>query len=90
MRRHYVRNSAQEAERIGLVDFVSAEGGLDDTVSELAKSVLANSWFANAAHKRIMQETVNLPIDAALARGREIWPGHAPDSLERIASFTKK
>lgn len=81
---------AEEAAAIGLIDVLAPEGGLDGAVAELAAAILANSWFSNIAHKRIMRETAGLPIDAALARGRELAPGRAPDSQERIARFSRK
>ena len=81
---------AEEAKALGLVDIVSGEGGLEDAVEHLAASILANSWFSNAAHKRIIRETSALPLYAALERAQEIFPGRAPDFQERIASFSKR
>ena len=81
---------AAEAKAMGLIDVLAGPEGLDAALADLTGSILANSWYTNRHTKRIMLETDGMPLDQALIRERETYPGFAPDYNERVASFTKK
>lgn len=82
--------TAIEAQVSGLVDEVVPEGKLDEAVSALTSAILANSWFTNFSVKKMLAETMDMPLRQGLAHETIHWPGSAPDSSERIAKFTKK
>ena len=82
--------AADEALRLGLVDLVAGEDGLDALVAGFAADILANSWHTNIATKRLLAETEGMPLDAALSHEAYRHPGFAPDYEERIARFTRK
>jgi enoyl-CoA hydratase len=82
--------SAEEAKKMGLVDMLTVEGGLDEMVSALAAEILANSWHTNLATKRLLRETDGMSQAEGLAHEHYRYPGFAPDYQERIASFGKK
>lgn len=81
---------AAEAQALGLIDLLAAEGGLDALVNALVDEILANSWHTNFAAKRLMRETDALSLSRALAHERAHYPGYAPDHRERIDRFTRK
>jgi enoyl-CoA hydratase len=81
---------AAEAHRLGLVDLLAAEGGLDELVARFATDVLANSWHTNIATKRLMRETDGMSLAEGLAHEHYRHPGFAPDYKERIARFSRK
>ncbi|WP_428682373.1 enoyl-CoA hydratase/isomerase family protein [Sphingopyxis sp.] len=82
--------SGAEAERIGLADHCFDDASFDTDVATFAKSILANSWFSNAANKRLLIETDGLPLAAGLAHEVFRSAGTAPDAAARIASFAKR
>jgi enoyl-CoA hydratase len=81
---------AIEAQRLGLVDLLAPEGGLDELVSGFAAQILANSWHTNFAVKSLMQETDGMSLAQGLAHEFHHYPGYAPDFQERITRFRKK
>jgi enoyl-CoA hydratase/carnithine racemase len=78
-----------EAERMGLANGCFEDAGFDDEVEKFARSVLENSWFSNAANKRLLIETDGLPLAAGLAHESYRTEGRAPDAAERVARFSK-
>ncbi len=82
--------AAAEAKAIGLVDLLAPEGGLDELLSAFVADVLANSWHTNFATKRLMRETDGMSLAEGLAHEHYRHPGHAPDSQERIARFSRR
>lgn len=81
---------AAEAHRLGLIDLLCPEGGLDELVARFAADVLAMSWHTNLAIKRLLRETDGMSLAQGLAHERDHHPGFAPDSKERIARFGRK
>ncbi|MEJ6008369.1 enoyl-CoA hydratase/isomerase family protein [Novosphingobium aquae] len=79
-----------EAHRLGLVDILAEEGGLDATVMDFAAQVADNSRYTNLYVKRALAATEGMAIDAALQWEAENYPGRSPDHNERIARFAKK
>jgi enoyl-CoA hydratase/carnithine racemase len=80
---------AAEAERLGLVDLLAAEGGLGALVQGFAAELTANSWFTNAANKRLLIETDGMSLAEGLAHEHFRHPGRAPDWRERIDRFRR-
>jgi len=80
---------AAEAHALGLVDLLGPEGGLDALVAGLAAEITANSWFSNAANKRLLIETDGLSLAEGLAYEHDRHPGRAPDWRERIDRFRR-
>jgi enoyl-CoA hydratase len=81
---------AAEAHRLGLIDLLAPEGGLDELVARFAADVLAMSWHTNVATKRLMRETDGMSLAQGLAHEHHRHPGFAPDYKERIARFSRK
>lgn len=81
--------SAAEANKIGLVDLLAPEGGLDEMLQGFTDRLLANSWFTNAETKRLILATDGMPLAEALAYAQKHYPGFAPDHQERIERFRK-
>ncbi len=79
-----------EAHRLGLVDMLAEEGGLDAMVNEFAAQIAANSRYTNLYVKRALAATEGMPLNAALAWETENYPGRSPDYLDRIARFAKQ
>lgn len=79
-----------EAHRLGLVDILAEEGGLDAMVMSFAAQVADNSRYTNLYVKRALAATEGMGIDAALQWEVENYPGRSPDHNERIARFAKK
>lgn len=81
---------APEALALGLADILAPPGMLDAATSELAASILANSWHTNIATKRLLRETDGMSLAEGLAHEHYRSPGFAPDWQERVARFAKK
>lgn len=80
---------AAEALDLGLVDLLAPAGGLDDLVRTFAGELTANSWFTNAANKRLLIETDGMSLAEGLAHEHFRHPGRAPDWRERIDRFRR-
>ncbi len=84
---------AAEALAIGLVDrVVPAERVMDESM-EFARSIAANAPLAVRAYKRLVQMTVRVPLDAAVAYETElfgpVWVSEDHDECVR-AFFEKR
>ncbi len=62
---------AEQAAALGLVNRVVAAGSLMDEAMKLARRLAAVSRPAMAATKQLFHEAADLPLEVALARGRE-------------------
>lgn len=80
---------AAEARDLGLVDLLAEAGELDALVAGFAAELLANSWFTNAANKRLLIETDGMSLADGLAHEHDRHPGRAPDWRERIDRFRR-
>ncbi len=79
-----------EAHRLGLVDMLAEEGGLEAMTIELAAQVAENSRYTNLYVKRALAFTEGMNIDEAIQWEADNYPGRSPDYLDRIARFGKK
>jgi enoyl-CoA hydratase len=82
--------NAADASEMGLVDFLTPEGEVDQVLKRLVNEILANSWFSNFATKRLLIETDGMSLAEGLAHENFRYPGLAPDHQERISAFRKK
>lgn len=81
---------AAEAHRLGLVDMLAEEGGLDALVGGFVTAVAANSRYTNLYVKQTLRATEAMNIDEAIGWEAQNYPGLSPDHLDRIASFSRK
>lgn len=79
-----------EAEAIGLANLCYEDAEFEARVEQFARSVLENSWFSNAANKRLLIETDGLSLTAGLAHESYRNQGVAPDMQERLARFANR
>ena len=84
--------SAQEAYRIGLVNEVVPAANLIARAEEILKQIAANAPVAVAAAKASIDESWDLPLDAALERERFHYekPLLSEDRLEGLRAFAEK
>ena len=82
--------SAAEAEAMGLVNCCVADADFDAQIEQMARQILANSWFSHRANKALLVETDGLPLAAGLSYEISRTRGRGPDMQERIRAFTSK
>jgi enoyl-CoA hydratase/carnithine racemase len=76
-----------EAARIGLANLCVPDAELGARSLELARRVVASSWFSLRAAKGLIARARALPLPEAVRREREDHPGSAPDMQQRLESF---
>jgi enoyl-CoA hydratase len=83
---------AQEAHRIGLVDEVLPAAELMPRAEALARQLAANAPLALAATLRVVDEGLDMPLDAALRREAELFGQlcATADKAEGTAAFLEK
>ena len=84
--------TAQEAERIGLVNRVVPASRLQEETLKLAQQIVTASSFTVGIGKRAFYEQLPLDVPAAyeLAQQVMVENGQAPDAQEGIAAFLEK
>lgn len=82
--------TAEAAERLGLVDLCVDDAALDQVTADLAKTIAANSSYANTAIKGLLGGTDGMPLGDGLAHELAHSPGACADARERVAAFGKK
>ena len=84
--------TAADAQRLGLVDDVAADGdaAFQAMVADWAAAITGNSWHTNRHTKRLMRETEGMALAAGLAHEFFHHPGAAPDFAERVGRFQRK
>ncbi|MEP3422688.1 MAG: enoyl-CoA hydratase/isomerase family protein [Erythrobacter sp.] len=80
---------AQEAVRIGLVEFTVPDEAFDAEITRLAEQIAAQSHFSHAAIKRLLDQADGRPTDDGLIREWMDGEGRGPDMHERIGAFQK-
>ncbi len=81
--------SAQEAERIGLINKVVPAESLEPAARELAAKMLNNSRGSLAAYKTLINQGMKVDLATGLKIEAET-PTVIKDTLERLTSFGKK
>jgi enoyl-CoA hydratase/carnithine racemase len=84
---------ADEAERIGLVSRVVADGSLLDAAFEIAEMITANSPFGMALTKAVLKDNVDAPsLEAAVAleNRNQVLAARTDDMREALAAFREK
>ena len=61
----------------------------DATVAAFVKDVLANSWRANRAIKKLVDDTDGMPLKAGLAHEVHRSEGMGPETRDRLAKMRK-
>ena len=86
------RVDAQEALELGIANRISAAGDSVSAALALAGEIAANAPVAVAAAKASIDETSDLPMDAALALERQHYekPLLSEDRLEGLKAFAEK
>lgn len=86
------RLSAQEAERLGVVDEVVAAGSARAKALELAATIAANSPVGLRAAKQAMRVGFDLPLAQGLDVEDDCWHtvAFSPDRAEGVAAFVER
>lgn len=84
--------TAQEAERIGLVNKVVPADKLEEAVEDLARKIMNNSSTSIATIKSLANQSARLDLAAGLELERAAYQAHrekglAEDSQERLRAF---
>ena len=82
--------AGKEAAEIGLANLCVPDDQLEQATTDLAQSIVANSWHTLRADKMLVNEGQRLTLADGLAFERDNSPGAGPDMQERLASFGKK
>ena len=81
--------SGREAAAMGLANFCVADAELDGAVAAFVKDVLANSWRANRANKKLVDDTEGMTLEAGLAHEIYKSEGRGPEMAERLQRLRK-
>ena len=81
--------SGAEAHEMHLANFCFPDEQFESGLAELAKDILANSWYSNQVNKRALLESDGLTLSAAHALRMFKNEGLAPDAAQRVARFFK-
>lgn len=82
--------SADEAHRLGLVEFLYADDVFAEEVASLSRRIVSNSSFSHAANKRLLDATDGRPLDAGLQWEVMESEGVGPDARERLSEFAER
>ena len=84
--------TAQRAYEIGLVNRVVEKGKALDAALEMAKLIAANGPLATAASKKVINESVDWPLDEQFERQGPIMAevGTSEDAIEGATAFAEK
>lgn len=78
--------TAQEAVTMGLANMCVPDERFEIEIEELARVILANSWFSNRANKRLLERTDGMALADGLRYEVENTEGFGPDMSERFAT----
>lgn len=82
--------SGLQATAMGLANFCVPEADLDVEVDRFCKDVIANSWRATRAMKKLVSATDGLTLEAGIAWELHHSEGRGPEMNERLARLRKK
>lgn len=81
--------SGSEAAAMGLANFVVPDADLDAEADRFCREVLANSWRATRAMKKLVTDTDAMTLAAGVAWEIHHSEGRGPEMAERIARMRK-
>ena len=79
-----------EAAAMGLANFCVPDDAFDAEVQRFCRDVLANSWRATRAMKKLIVDTESMPLSAGIAWELHNNIGRGPEMAERLARMRKK
>lgn len=82
--------SGTQAAEMGLANFCVPEAELDAVVDLFCKDVIANSWRATRAMKKLVTDTDGMTLEAGIAWELHHSEGRGPEMHERLARLRKK
>ncbi|GAM99972.1 enoyl-CoA hydratase [alpha proteobacterium U9-1i] len=82
--------SGAEAASMGLANFCVPDDRLDEEAARFCTDVIANSWRANRAMKKLIADTDGMTLPAGIAWEMHHSEGRGPDMAPRIARMRKK
>ncbi|MET0182960.1 MAG: enoyl-CoA hydratase/isomerase family protein [Caulobacterales bacterium] len=82
--------SGEQAAAIGLANFCVPDSDLDAEAERFCREVLANSWRATRAMKKLLADTDGMTLAAGVAWELHHTAGRGPEMAERIARMRKK
>jgi enoyl-CoA hydratase/carnithine racemase len=75
----------RQAEAMGLVNICVPAEELETAVADLARDILANSWYSNREHKKLYLATDGMRLNDGLAYELMRKPGTGPDFADRVS-----
>ncbi|MBV9840074.1 MAG: enoyl-CoA hydratase/isomerase family protein [Sphingomonadaceae bacterium] len=84
------RYSGRQAEAMGLANECVSDVELTARAREIAQEIMANSWHANGANKKLIYETDGLPLMQGLTHELMRNEGLDKDAAERRGAFQRK
>lgn len=79
--------SGREAVDIGLANLCVADTDLEESVANMAATIVTNSWHTLRADKSLVNEGQQFSLREGLAYERRTSPGAGPDMAERLQAF---
>lgn len=81
--------SGQEAFEIGLANKCAPDAELSETVIQLARDIVENSWHTLRADKMLLNKGQEFGLKAGLQFERDNSPGRASGEEERLSGFKR-
>ena len=82
--------SGEQAAAMGLANFCVPEAELDAEVDRFCKDVIANSWRATRAMKKLVTDTDGMTVKSGVAWELHFSEGRGPEMEDRLARMRKK
>lgn len=82
--------SGAQAAALGLANYCVPAAALDAEAQRLCADILANSWRANRAMKKLMADTDAMSLAAGITWELHHTEGRGPETQQRIAARRKK
>lgn len=82
--------SGVQAAAMGLANYCVRAAALDEEAQRLCADILANSWRANRAMKKLLADTEAMSLAAGIAWELHRTEGRGPEMHQRIAARRKK
>lgn len=82
--------SGAQAAAMGLANLCVPESELDAEAERMCADILANSWRANRAMKKLIADTEGMTLPAGIAWELHHTEGRGPEMADRIARMRKR